>query len=265
MRFFHEQHAEPRVLHNQKIRFAAHLHYEVEIITLFKGCTDLTVNGRDYHMEQGDFLLVFPNTVHSYTTQENVDVGKFIFSTDMVPELKDVFKNKFPKSPVIPRAAVLDTDIPKLAEEILRVYACSSPIVKKAYLLLLAGKLLERCPLEERKNTDHDLLNRVFSYCQTHYRDPLTQKQVAEALHISESYLSHLFSAKSEMNFCSYLNMLRLNDACARLVQSDESITCIAQECGFASLRTFNRAFLKHIGTSPRDYRKNISEADIPN
>lgn len=260
MRFFHEQHKETQILHNQKIRFAAHLHYEVEIIALFCGSTALTVGGHDYHMQAGDFLIVFPNTVHSYTTQENVDVGKFIFSLDMVPEVKEVFKNKFPRSPVIPREAVAHTDIPNLTAEILKRYRSSSAVVQKAYLLLLTGKLLELCDLEERKNVDHDILNAVFDYCQEHYRTSLTQKQVAKALHISESYLSHLFSTKIELNFCVYINTLRLNDACTQLSQTDKPITQIAQECGFASLRTFNRAFMRHVGVTPRDYRHGLAE-----
>ena len=41
-------------------------------------------------MSEGDLLIVFPNTVHSYTSEESVDVGKFIFSPHTLPELHDV-------------------------------------------------------------------------------------------------------------------------------------------------------------------------------
>jgi AraC-like DNA-binding protein len=58
-----------------------------------------------------------------------------------------------------------------------------------------------------------------------------------------------------KINFCSYINILRVNEACSLLQQSDKSIIEIAEESGFSSLRTFNRAFLRHVGISPREYR----------
>lgn len=260
MNFFHEYHREPRIIHNQKIRFEAHLHYEVEIITLFRGKASLNCAGKEYHMEEGDFLIIFPNTVHSYTSGEDVDVGKFIFSPDTLPELKDIFKTKLPATPVIPCKAAGTARLRQLADEILHSYESGSPAVKKAYLLLLTGKLLEFCRLEDRSSYDGDTLNAVLEYCQNHFRSELRQKEVAAALHISESYLSHLFSSNMEINFCRYLNILRINEACALLSKGGKSVTEIAYECGFSSLRSFNRAFSGHRGMTPREYKKSLAD-----
>lgn len=259
MNFFHEHHTETQIIHNQKIYFEPHLHYEVEIITLYKGSTALTVGGKDYRMEAGDFLIVFPNTVHSYTTQDKVDVGKFIFSPKTVPELKDIFQNKYPRTPIITSQKASEANLATLSGEILDSYQGSSAVVQKAYLLLLTGKLLELCELEDRQKYDHDMINQIFHYCQNNYRKQINQKIVAKALHISVSHLSHIFSTKIEMNFCNYINILRINEACELILQSDKSLTQIAEECGFESLRTFNRAFLKHRGITPTQYRQHIA------
>ena len=128
MSFFHEYHGEPRIIHNQKIRFEPHLHYEVEIIALFRGKVALTVGGKDYTMGGGDLLIVFPNTVHSYTSEEGVDVGKFIFSPDTLPELRDVFGSSSPKYPIISSCP----ELIKLSEDILDSFENSSAAVKKA-------------------------------------------------------------------------------------------------------------------------------------
>lgn len=263
MNFFHEYHSETKILHNQKIYFDAHLHYEVEIIALFRGSTSLLVGGQDYKMHEGDFLIVFPNTIHSYTTSSPVDVGKFIFSLEAIPELKDAFENKFTESPIIPREKAEKANLHTLSKEILNCYNESSAIVKKAYLLLLTGKLLELCRLQSRDKLDHDIINSIFNYCQNNYLSKITQKDVATALHVSESYLSHIFSKKIEINFCSYINILRINKACESLSDSNKSITQIAQECGFSSLRTFNRAFLKHREITPSEYKKSLAEKAV--
>lgn len=255
MSFFHEYHGEPRIIHNQKIRFEPHLHYEVEIIALFRGRVSLTVGGKDYSMCGGDLLIVFPNTVHSYTLEEGVDVGKFIFSPDTLPELRDVFGSSFPRSPII-------SDCPELTElaaDILDSFEKSSAAVKKAYLLLLAGKMIEKCAPESKSDFDGDTLNAILDYCRNNFRNGLRQRDVACALHVSESYISHVFSAKMEINFCKYLNILRVNEARRLLTEGSESITEIAYECGFSSPRSFNRAFAELTGTSPREYRKSFA------
>ena len=256
MSFFHEYHNGPRIIHNQKIRFEPHLHHEIEIIALFRGRVSLSVGGKDYSMREGDMLIVFPHTVHSYNSEESVDVGKFIFSPEILPELHDVFKSHYPREPIISGA----DDVLSLARDILSSFEKSSPTVKKAYLLLLTAKLIELCQPEARKDFDGDTLGAILEYCQKNYRSNLRQKDVAAALHISESYISHVFSAKMEINFCRYLNILRSDEAARLLVESKKSITEIAFECGFGGLRSFNRAFLDAKGVTPREYKKSRSE-----
>ena len=255
MSFFHEYHGEPRIIHNQKIRFEPHLHYELEIIVLFRGRVSLTVGGAEYSMSEGDILIVFPNTVHSYTSEEGVDVGKFIFSPDFLPEIRDVLGASYPKQPIISGA----TEILGLAREILLSFEQSSAAVKKAYLLLLTGKLLEKCELESRADFDGDTLNAILEYCRKNFRSGIKQREVAAALRVSESYISHVFSAKMEMNFCRYLNVLRVNEAMRLLTEGKTSITDVAYDCGFSSPRSFNRAFAEQTGITPREYKKSFS------
>ena len=87
MDYFHQYHTETQIIHNQKICFAPHLHDEVEIIALFRGSASLMADGLTYTLSAGDFVIIFPDVVHSYTLENDVDVGKFIFSPDAVPDL----------------------------------------------------------------------------------------------------------------------------------------------------------------------------------
>ena len=208
------------------------------------------------YIPAGTRIIVFPNTVHSYASEGDVDVGKFIFSPDTLPELRDVLGSSAPSEPIISNCK----DMISLSKEILLSFEKSSEVVKKAYLLLLAGKLLERCRPEAREDFDGDTLGAILDFCQKNYRSSICQKDIAAALHISESYLSHVFSAKMDINFCKYINILRVGEATRLLSESDKSITEIAYECGFSSLRSFNRAFLDCKGVNPRQYRKSRSE-----
>jgi len=257
MRFFHQYHNATQIIHNRQIVFPPHLHREIEIIVLYTGCFTLTVNGKDYRMEAGDFLLIDPYAIHSYATEEDVDVGKFIFSPEQVPGLGRMFDEGQITHPIIPRRQAEETGLLPLSREILERYEHASPLVQKGYLLLLTGKLLELCQLEKH-TAQQDLPQRVFAFCRENFQRRLTQNEVARALGISESHLSHLFCCKLKINFCQYINNLRINEACRLLAESDKSVIDIGEESGFSSLRSFNRVFQQHCGMTPTAYRKLI-------
>ncbi|MBQ7799845.1 MAG: AraC family transcriptional regulator [Oscillospiraceae bacterium] len=258
MKFFHQYHTSPQIIHNNKINFEPHLHEAVEIITLFKGETALSVDGRDYTLNAGDFLIIFPNTVHSFYCEGKVDVGKFIFSPTAVSELKTSFDSFRPKYPIIKGELAALKGLDSLARDILSTYSDSSSAVKSAYLFLLTAKLLELCELEKKQSADGAIVEQIFDYCQKNYKQKITQADVARALHISGSYLSHIFMYKLKINFCGYINILRVNEACSLLSKTQMSITEIADESGFSSLRSFNRAFIRHVGVAPKEYRKSL-------
>lgn len=123
------------------------------------------------------------------------------------------------------------------------------------YLTLLFGKLLKQCELK-KSDVSQDSISSILTYCANHYKENVSVADVADALHISRSHISRLFSARINMNFCDYINCLRLVDAANMLGNEDVSITEIAYKSGFSTLRTFNRAFLKHYGVSPSEYKK---------
>ena len=59
------------------------------------------------------------------------------------------------------------------------------------------------------------------------------------------------------MSFNDYVNTYRFNTASEMLITTDASITEIAYESGFQSIRSFNNTFKKLSGLSPSEYRKN--------
>lgn len=263
MKFFHQYNNETQIIHNQILYYEPHLHNEIEIISLFCGQASATINGKKYNIEEGDFVIIFPNNIHSYSSGKNIDVGKFIFNPEIVSELGCIFDKMQPNSPIIKKDVLINSGIKELACEIIKNYPQSSEPVKKAYLLLLCGKLLEYCVLEKNSKTDNDTILEIFDYCKQNYHNNITLQNTADSLHISKSTLSKIFSCKLKINFRSYINMLRINEATKLLLKTNMNITEIAYTCGFGCLRSFNRAFQCHIGISPKKYRIKI-QSKIP-
>jgi AraC-like DNA-binding protein len=128
--------------------------------------------------------------------------------------------------------------------------------VKKAYLSLLLGKILENCNLENGALSENVTETAVLKFCKENFLEEITIKSVANSLHLSPSHISHIFSSKLKINFRHYVNTLRIDYSKTLLLSGELPITQIALNCGFANLRTFNRAFLSATGKTPTEYKK---------
>jgi len=82
-------------------------------------------------------------------------------------------------------------------------------------------------------------------------------------LGVTPHQLSRIINDMTGMNFRNYLNTFRVREAQAQLIENPGmSVIEIAFATGFNSKSSFNSAFLKTTGVSPRDYRAKMKAAD---
>ena len=96
----------------------------------------------------------------------------------------------------------------------------------------------------------------VVSYIHAHYPDDLSLEFLADKFCISSSYLSHQFKNVTGFTVTDYIQMTRVRNVQALLINTQIPITELCAPCGFNSFSQFNRVFRKHIGLSPSLYRK---------
>jgi len=96
----------------------------------------------------------------------------------------------------------------------------------------------------------------ILQYVNRHYTSKLTVNQIAQALHFSVSYISHLFKRNCGMSISDYINKLRIETAKDMLTHSQASIEEIAMACGFGDASYFSYVYKKHTDQSPRQFRK---------
>ena len=90
----------------------------------------------------------------------------------------------------------------------------------------------------------------------THYADSnLTLLSVANALHISKSYLSRLFQKVTGERFSDYLKSVRLKKACKLLAETQLTNEQIIDSCGFNDIPTFYKLFKAQFSITPYQYR----------
>ena len=89
----------------------------------------------------------------------------------------------------------------------------------------------------------------------------LTLNQLAKKIGSNEKYLSLFLNSKYEMNFASYINSYRIEEAKQLLVQKETAnytIETIANMAGFHSKSTFNTAFKKATGSTPSEFKNKM-------
>lgn len=79
--------------------------------------------------------------------------------------------------------------------------------------------------------------------------------EIAVGAGMSVAQLERYFAKLFQLTPIQWITSLRLERAIS-LIHSDMSISDIAHECGFSDHSAFSRTFLRHVGLSPRDYRK---------
>ncbi len=97
----------------------------------------------------------------------------------------------------------------------------------------------------------------AIRYIKQNLDQDLSRDTIARQLFISPDYLDRLFKNEMDVSVTRYLLEQRLAAACKLLAESKLSVSLIAGEAGFNSVRTFNRAFKTEIGQTPAEFRKN--------
>ena len=85
-------------------------------------------------------------------------------------------------------------------------------------------------------------------------------RDVAEQVHLSESYFTIYFKNKTGTNFRDYVLTARINLAKKLLASGDANISEIAWKVGYQDYRSFSRAFKNETGMSPSDYMNSFRE-----
>lgn len=233
-----------------------HLHEAIEMVYVTSGTLEFGMGAELYHMEEGDFAVVFPNTIHHYQVWgKGNDRAIYIFVDALaLPAYMNELQRLTPINPVMKKCR-LHADVVN-AVKALAVVGDSNELLMNAYVQMIFAHVFSEMKMVEKASLGgNDIVYNVVEYVAKNFKDEISLDKMAKDLGVGKYVLSRIFAKTFHCNFNKYVNGVRLNYATAILENTNEPITNLCLECGFESQRTFNRVFKEVYKMTPREYR----------
>ncbi|MBE6639725.1 MAG: helix-turn-helix domain-containing protein [Ruminococcaceae bacterium] len=225
----------------------AHFHGNFELIYVFEGTANITVNGISDTLQESELILLPPHTVHSLqVTSSKVWVG--VFSEDFI----DIYAKKYKY--VRYSKFKCREDIEEILKKHLFFQGVPERFLHISCLYMVCNECIKNAVVYNQ-GQNHKFISEVVTYISKNLNYDITLKETAESLNYEYHYFSSLFHQYFCMNFKSFINLFRFEKACALLTDKENSVTYVAESCGFGSIRNFNRVFKKLSGYTPREYK----------
>ena len=121
----------------------------------------------------------------------------------------------------------------------------------------LENLLMEVCHMMRGgASGEQELAMHAIAYMKVHFAEPLTLETIADNCGVSTSYFSRKFKEQAGENYIDVLTDIRMKEAVNLLETTDMSIMEILENVGYCDDKHFRKLFVKHIGQTPREYRK---------
>lgn len=246
---------------------APHIHSEYELGLVHYGEATLKIDKFSHSLKAGDIFIINPFHVHELSSEMNVPM-LFIqvnpsFFYNSIPMLRNI---DFTGNNVLPASD--DSNYLSLKELLItfsRAFFQKKDFYEldcAGYLNLIFSKILSLLPY--RHTSDYDAINlkgkigrikRISEYIENNYQEKITLSTLSEMEHVTETHLSHFFTANFHMSFQEYLMKLRCEKARSLLLTTDLTLIDISISCGFSDPKYLNKAFRKMYNCLPREYR----------
>ena len=233
---------------------------EIEIMIMLYGSAECIISGKKYTINTGEAIIVTRYQPHSYHNASAVDTISFIFRRNTFPELFSFFDGHSLIDPTI--------NINNTKRKIGDIINCllndlaenqNDDLIMESYTQIIVSKMIGTLKQLNTQNSvfsqKSSFLEKAQRYCFKNYANDLSISEIAKHVNVHPNYLSSAFKAHYGTSLLHYINICRLQHAYEMIASKNNSITDIAYNCGFQSIRSFNRIFKEEIGCTPKEYQ----------
>ena len=241
-----------------------------EIIQCFENNGKILINGELYNMKKNalyfihglDTHFVAPEDLnrynHSIITLNTPELKKLFYNLDMKDEFKKIFTSKGGTYCELTNEAVIETD--RLFLEIDTIINDNHEIKYARLASALVGLVDIGLKYAEKAEKTNDKLTDIISFISDNALNKLTIDEICEKTYISKHHLCRIFKENMGVTIGEFIKNRRISVAKQLLRNSEYKIIEIAEKCGFSDSGFFAKVFLREVGITPSDFRKNSFE-----
>ncbi|MFD0941775.1 AraC family transcriptional regulator [Pedobacter boryungensis] len=128
-------------------------------------------------------------------------------------------------------------------------------LLQTLYQIGNQGETLSTAKMASFSESEGIRIGNIFNYLMQHYERQISLEEVAAEAHMTPQAFCRYFKRHTRQTFVSFLNELRINEACKKLTSGKfENIATVVYTCGFNSVTNFNRVFKSVKGEAPKTY-----------
>ncbi|MDY7223324.1 helix-turn-helix domain-containing protein [Halalkalibacterium halodurans] len=253
---------------NESYRGFFHYHEGIELLFVHEGSGKIKINQKSYLIRPNSLYIFQPFQLHQVMvhTPDDYVRSMFLFDPNYVEKKLEAF-------PILKRFTSLlwkgrlsehcYQDFNFFAAMTLNIHHTkqkTKQTEEDAFILLLQVlnnlqyELNISDSLTPQRTQPH--VEKMLDWIEQHYQEDFKLQHIADDLHLSKYYVSHLFKEHTGYAITEYLMARRLKEACLLLVNTDNSIEHIGQTVGIPDASYFTKFFKKRMGVTPKKYRE---------
>lgn len=258
--------------------FLWHWHPEIELTLFLEGEMEYQINDTLYHVKEGDALFCNSNALHAGQKLDNSNCR--YMSITFHPRLLSGFSGSIMETEYVQNvitnpsfSSIHFTNSIDWHKEVIHTMNDLHSMFPnedmnydamqiQIYLLQIWRKLYHHMPELTclATSTSHQYANRlktILSYIETHYTESITLEEIAKEINLCKSECCRFFKKHMNQSLFDYILTYRIEQSFHLLLNTDNSITAIADQVGFTNPCYFGKVFKEQTGCTPTQYRKN--------
>ncbi len=238
--------------------YSLHIHDNYELIYFLDGDASHVIEDRKYKLRKGDLVLIRPLSYHFIQIEGQARYERYniqfdpkahgVEGVDLIPDTLEV----------------INLEGNSAAEDIFRkceIYSqsCSKDVFFKLLPHLLSELFYNLHTFSGSINTNEGarispIISEFLQYINKNLGSPMSIREVAERLFVSESYLFRLFKKELHQTPQKYIREKRIMMA-RKMLSEGGHPTSVCARCGFSDYTTFYRNYVAFFGYPPSKKR----------
>jgi AraC family transcriptional regulator, transcriptional activator of pobA len=245
--------------------------FKVDVTTgiiCIKGTTRGKINLKPYTTTSPGFIIILPDQILEYEYISEDFSGLFVIMSKKFTNSLN-FEEKLPLF-----LSIRDKPFLPMSKEEIEALVVYYSILKRTvknkdnpYRMEVVKHLIKafffstgyqyhKLTENDKKSKNEMLVESFLNHVQANYKEQRGVEFYANKLYLTPKYLSKVIKENSGMSANDWIDSYVILEAKALLKSSNKTVQQISDELNFPSQSFFGKYFKRHVGVSPKDYKK---------